>query len=120
MKNKLDYINKQVCQREELSKKEDRVSKKGCINEHKYFSESVTVYRKRKSFEKEGLYDSLKRTGCIERTGSFEKGQTLYGKLRLIRKSPIKQGSRGKGKLRTFLKRMDFVRRVWSQGIAAR
>ena len=39
------------------------------------------------------------------------------GKLRLIRKSPIKQGSRGKGKLRTFLKRMDFVRRVWSQGI---
>ena len=30
MKNKLDYINKKVCQREELSKKDDPVSKKGC------------------------------------------------------------------------------------------
>ena len=119
MKNKLDYINKQVCQREELSKKKDRVSKKGCMNTNT-FRKVLLYIEKEKSFEKEGLYDSLKRTGCIERTGSFEKGQTLYGKLRLIRKSPIKQGSRGKGKLRTFLKRMDFVRRVWSQGIGVR
>ena len=39
------------------------------------------------------------------------------GKTSLNTEESIKQGSRGKGKLRTFLKRMDFVRRVWSQGI---
>ncbi len=63
MKNKLDYINTQVCQREELSKKEDRVAKKGCMN-----------------------------------TNTFRK-VLLY-----IEKEKV-------------LKRMDFVRRVWSQGM---
>ena len=55
MKNKLDYINKQVCQREELSKKEDRVSKKGCMNTNTF--RKVLLY-----IEKEKV---LKRKGYI-------------------------------------------------------
>ena len=55
MKNKLDYINKQVCQREELSKKEDRVSKKGCMNTNTF--RKVLLY-----IEKEKV---LKRKGCM-------------------------------------------------------
>ena len=53
MKNKLDYINTQVCQREELSKKEDRVSKKGCMNTNTF--RKVLLY-----IEKEKV---LKRKG---------------------------------------------------------
>ena len=55
MKNKLDYINKQVCQREELSKKEDRVSKKGCMNTNTF--RKVLLY-----IEKEKV---LKRKGYM-------------------------------------------------------
>ena len=53
MKNKLDYINKQVCQREELSKKEDRVSK--CMNTNTF--RKVLLY-----IEKEKV---LKRKGYM-------------------------------------------------------
>ena len=55
MKNKLDYINKQVCQREKLSKKEDRVSKKGCMNTNTF--RKVLLY-----IEKEKV---LKRKGYM-------------------------------------------------------
>ena len=55
MKNELDYINKQVCQREELSKKEDRVSKKGCMNTNTF--RKVLLY-----IEKEKV---LKRKGYM-------------------------------------------------------
>ena len=55
MKNKLGYINKQVCQREELSKKEDRVSKKGCMNTNTF--RKVLLY-----IEKEKV---LKRKGYM-------------------------------------------------------
>ena len=54
-KNKLDYINKQVCQREELPKKEDRVSKKGCMNTNTF--RKVLLY-----IEKEKV---LKRKGYM-------------------------------------------------------
>ena len=55
MKNKLYYINKQVCQREELSEKEDRVSKKGCMNTNTF--RKVLLY-----IEKEKV---LKRKGSM-------------------------------------------------------
>ena len=79
MKNKLDCINKQVCQREELSKKEDRVSKKGCMNTNT-FRKVLLYIEKEKVLKRKGYMIVVWKGRAVLKELVLSKRDRLYEK----------------------------------------